>query len=412
MDINIRFNRELFPIVAEGLLSRISFGIVGFALPLYGLHLGLSMGLIGLLASLHFIVEMLFKPFLSSKADKIGLKKSVAIALITRSIVALLLACSGAVWHIFAIRAIHGLSEALREPSINALIAQAGGKKRIASAFGWYNTVRVVAGSLGKALAGILITYSGYNYFLVFSVAFVIALLGVFVVVPNIQVSESSDICENNEPKSGTDDMSEFEDNPSSTKPDISILPFLGFGVLLSGTATMLNILFPVLATEYAGLTEAQAGIMYAATTIAIILTGPIFGWLSDNVSQKLVLAIRGITNILSSLIYFLFPSFSGFTAGLIIDDMGKTAFRSAWGSLMAHLAQRDVKKRVRTMGYMGTSENAGEIIGPLLAGLLWNMYGVAVLLLTRVLLSVVVEIYTIFLFRYMNKYQSDKARK
>ena len=68
-----------------------------------------------------------------------------------------------------------------------------------------------------------------------------------------------------------------------------------------AGTAEMLNGLFPILATEYAGLSPAQAGIVYAVSTLATIFSGPVFGWLSDNVSRKLVLMVRGAANTLSS---------------------------------------------------------------------------------------------------------------
>src|SRR5207245_10131779 len=107
-------------------------------------------------------------------------------------------------------------------------------------------------------------------------------------------------------------------------------LSVVGLGVLIAGSADMLHGLFPVLATEYAGLSEAQAGIVYAVSTLVTIFSGPIFGWLSDNVSRKLVLMVRGVANILSSRLYVVAPSFFGGLAAKSVDHRCKAAFRPA----------------------------------------------------------------------------------
>src|SRR5512142_1239363 len=55
-----RTHLSLLAITAEGLLSRLSFGVIGFALPLYARHLGLSFTQIGILVSLNSAVALLF----------------------------------------------------------------------------------------------------------------------------------------------------------------------------------------------------------------------------------------------------------------------------------------------------------------------------------------------------------------
>jgi len=74
----------------------------------------------------------------------------------------------------------------------------------------------------------------------------------------------------------------------------------------------MLNTFFPILATEYAGLSAAQAGGLYAIGGLAA-LAGPGFGWLSDHVSRALVLQLRGAANVLSSVLYLVSPTLAGF---------------------------------------------------------------------------------------------------
>ena len=91
-------------------------------------------------------------------ADRYGLKRTYTTSIGLHSFVALLLALARSPWQLYAIKSVHGMSKAMRDPSSSALIAEQGGKKAIASAFAWYHTAEIVAGSLGKALVGLLLT--------------------------------------------------------------------------------------------------------------------------------------------------------------------------------------------------------------------------------------------------------------
>jgi MFS family permease len=170
-----------------------------------------------------------------------------------------------------------------------------------------------------------------------------------------------------------------------------------GFGVLITGTATMLGNLFPLLATQYAGLTEAEAGIVYLVSVLVILFAGPFFGWLSDHVSRKLVLSLRGVANTVSSILYIVFPDFWGVMGARVIDDMGKAAFRPAWGELMARISGADRPRRARILGRLSLAENIGETTGPLLAGFLWQTWGVTTMLAVRAALAIVTELYALF---------------
>src|SRR5438094_6759058 len=170
-----RVSSSLIAIVAEGLFSRLSFGLISFALPLYARHLGLSLSEVGILVALNSAVAVVLKPLLGWVADRFGLKRTLVAAIGLRSLVSLLLGFASAPWELFAVRSAHGLSMSLRDPSVNALIAEHGGKKSVASAFAWYQTARTVAGSMSKALAGILLTVTAANYPLVFFVGFALS---------------------------------------------------------------------------------------------------------------------------------------------------------------------------------------------------------------------------------------------
>ena len=172
----------LIAIVAEGFLSRLSFGVIGFALPLYAYHLGMKLSDIGILASINLVVALALKPAMGVVADRFGRKRSFTAATSLRSVVSLMLAFVSSPWQLLAVRSVYGVSQSLRDPALNALLAEHGGQQRIAAAFGWYSTAKSVGGSLGAAVGGILLGLTASNYPLVFSVAFALSILPVFIV--------------------------------------------------------------------------------------------------------------------------------------------------------------------------------------------------------------------------------------
>lgn len=382
---------SLYAILAEGFLSRLSFGIIGFTLPLFAYRkLGLSLTETGFLFSINLIAEQLFKPVMGWVADRVGVKRVFTTAIAFRSLVALLFAFSATPFQVFAIKFLHGFSESLRDPTVSVLIAENARKKSLAQAFGWYTTAKMSAGSVGKALGGILLAVFAENYSIVFFVAFVLSILPLLVVTRYVK-----------EPPKADHQNDEKDDSKESIKPngpngDAKLLPVVILGFLIAGTAQMIANLFPLLAMEYAGLNVSQTSAIYGISVFAIVISGPVFGWISDNVSRRFVMTVRGIANTISSVLFFFFPGFAGMTIGLTVDSMGKAAFRPAWGAIMAQLAGQDRQRRARTMSYLSLGEGLGETLGPLLGGFIWNTWGVGAMLAVRVVMALIGEVYAV----------------
>src|SRR5881396_1840388 len=155
-------------LVAEGFFMRLGFGIIAFTLPLYARHLGLNLAETGALLAVTGVVKVALKPAAGWVADRVGAKRGLVAALGLRSLVSFLLAFASAPWQLYSIRTIHGLSTSVRDPAVNALIAEHGDEKAMGSAFAWYFTAKSLANSLGKAVAGALLTLTAANFSAVF----------------------------------------------------------------------------------------------------------------------------------------------------------------------------------------------------------------------------------------------------
>jgi MFS family permease len=381
-------------LLGEGFLSRLSFGILGFAMPLYARSLGMSMAEIGLLISVNTAVTMLLKPAMGTLADRWGLRRSLIAGVALRSLTTLLFAFSWAPWHLFATRAVHGMSQSMRSPPVNALLAEYGGRKSVASVFAWYSTAKQVAASAGRAIAGVLITFTAGKYAPVFVVAFVMSALPLALVWLFVKPA----------PPSAKGDTPAAAPAPATPRTGrarpAGLMSIVTLGAMMSGTAAMLRGLFPILATEYGGLTEAQTGLIYLGSTVVTLAGGPLFGWISDRVSRDAVLLVRGASNIFSSAIYLFAPGLAGIAAAKLVDDAGKAAFRPAWGAMMATASEHDTGNRARNMAVMSLGEDIGEFAGPALAGLLLASGGLVALMGVRIGLAALTEAYAIFVSR------------
>jgi MFS family permease len=393
-------NPAILALVAEGFLMRLAFGIIAFTLPLYARHLGLSLAETGTLLAVTGVVKVALKPLMGWVADRVGTKRGLIAALGLRSLVSFLFAFASAPWQLFSIRTIHGLSTSVRDPAVNALIAEHGDEKAIGSAFAWYFTAKSLANSMGKAVAGALLTLTASNFTALFLITWAISSLTLPAVMLFVPGAKRKRAPEQHRGGGEESDAGAVREVPEVHGKNRSVraraVPLIGLGFLISVTGSMIDRFYPILATEYAGMTEAQAGVVYLASSVVTLVVGPLFGWVSDHLGRKPTVALRSLANAGSSLLYLLFPTRAGFTAGKLLDDAGKAGFRPAWGALKADVASLDKKRRAQMMGWMDIGDDAGDVVGPVGGGLLWDAWGIVGLLVTRIALAVVTEVYAV----------------
>ena len=404
-----RRTAALFALVAEGFLMRLGFGILSFAVPLYARRLGMNLAETGALLALTGIVKVALKPAAGWLADRIGTKRGLVGALVLRSVVSFLFAFAGVPWQLYSLRTMHGLSTSLRDPAVNALIAETGDEKAMGSAFAWYFTAKSLANALGKAAAGVLLAATDSNFTAVFLVTWAISSLTLPAVILWVPDPRRSSRLEVVRPPGAADAVS--AQSPTSSAPPSTRVPrsaiagkaagVVGLGFLISVTASMIDRFYPILATEYAHMSPGQAGMVYLASALVALVAGPAFGWLSDSYGRKPTVFLRSAANAGSSLLYLVAPNAAGFTAGKLLDDGGRAGFRPTWGALKADVSSLDRGQRAQWMGVMDVGDDLGDVIGPVGGGLLWQAGGVVGLLVARIALAVLTEVYAArFLWR------------
>lgn len=383
-------------LAAEGFLTRLGFGMVNFTLPLFALSMGMSIAEIGLLGSIRGVSILAIKPVVGRLAVRFGAKPIFLNAILGRVVTSVLLALSWSPIQLIVLRVLHGASVAARDPTAASLLATYAPPGRLARSFAWYTTAKDVGGALGYGAAGLTLGLTANNYrapFMIAGLTSAAAFLLAARYLPSRSAAAAEGAAGDAAALAAERDAQAVEASPTRERPrGPSRLMLSIFGAAVGGTAQMLYGLFPVLAVKYAHLSEAETGIILTASAGVLLVSGPGFAWISDRFGRHFTLFIRAAANAISSLVYLLQPNLGGVAGARLLDDAGKAAFRPTWGALMTDDAGK--VRSAAAIADLDTAYSLGETVGPLLAGWLWQMFGIGPMLITRAVLALATELF------------------
>jgi len=380
-------DRTVQAVVLEGFLNRLGFGIVTFALPLYALQLGLSLTEIGIVVAAKAFVQPAVKPLMGMLIDRVGARRGYLIAVSFRFAGALVLPFASTMGALIAVRMLQGAASAAQDPAAITVIAKRGDGTRLGRRFATTMSARDVGRVSAGLIGGLLIAATGSFLVLWIAVA-VIAALPILVVWRWVHDVPDA-------PQETTEPAVAASGAATADRVfrDRRLRLVAGLGLLAGTTAHMTNALFQVYASEVAGLSAAQIGLITSLSIGVLLAVGPPSGWIADRYGSGALSSARGVANAGSSLLYLFFPVFGGMLAGRLVDDTGKAAFRPTWGALVGAAARKAGPRGGRVAATLDAALSLGEAIGPLLAAVLWDTFGFAVFLGVRAALGIATEL-------------------
>jgi MFS family permease len=393
-------------VIAEGFLGRLTFGMVSFALPLYALHLGLSLSEIGILISIRTVITLGLKPVAGWASDRVGVRAVYLAGTFARVLAVATLFFADSLLTLTLVRFFQAASAAGRDVASLGAIAR-DADNRVGTIYSWYVSAKHVGGVAGAGVAGLILSASGDGFQMLFAIVLALSVLptvGVWFGLREVREVETV--------TDGPTRLPEPETQlfRSRIEESFRLLRELSgpasVGMLIAASAYMVHGLFPILATEYAGLSTAQAGLIYSLSAAVFLIAGPFYGWITDRYGRLVGIASRSAANIGSSVMYMVSPTFFGMAAARSVDDIGKAAFRPAWASAITNIAAKDPPRKGRRLGTLDAMQEIGEIAGPALAGILWQTGGVFALFGVRIAIAIVAEISAIAVFGELQNYR------
>ena len=327
-------------------------------LPVFAASLGASNAFLGLIVSVSTFTGMVLKPLIGALSDRWGRRWWLLAGTAFFAIMPFLYRFVTTPEQLFLIRIVHGLATAIYGPVTLAYVAEQTGPRR-AEGLGWFGLARSGGYILGPALAGWLLLRMPPP-----QVFTVIGVLGSLAFIPVLMLPADA------KPR-------------TRTRPPIlrQIRAGLSAGghtpaIWLAGglEATAFIALYaakaflPVYATQ-AGLNIGLIGLFFSVQEGVHVLGRPLAGRLADRRGYPQLIA-AGMAAMAVALP--LLTVVQGPVALLALAALLGAGQALVFPSTIALIAvQVDPHHLGAGMGLLGTMQNAGKVIGPVLAGLL-----------------------------------------
>lgn len=192
---------------------------------------------------------------------------------------------------------------------------------------------------------------------------------------------------------------------PKEKEPNVWAFALLG-AALTAPAYMVTGEFFTVLVIKLQITGTALGLIKLISETIVPLFFGPFFGYLADRLGTSKVIGLRSIANIVTSGLFWITPWFAGamlsFMIGLAraVDEIGKAAFKPTWGAIAAKVSSFNLANRSRTMGILEGGVDASDLAFPPLAGLLFQYFSLGYLMLVRLIIAAIAEVYAVLIMR------------
>lgn len=343
-----------------------SFGahIVAVNLPTYAAAVGVGLAMIGVLIAIYDFAEILAKPVFGALADKQGMKRTMLAGITVFTLASLLFPIIDPRL-LIVVRFLQGLGAAALSAVSLALVAVYYTENR-GRAYGVYNALKGAGYVISPIVGGLIIAKTNFAaIFLVTAAIGVVAFL-LSLVLPE-PAAKSAEVFDDDDDFSFTGFFSVFREP--------QLLPWFTVTVVNMFFVSILFGFLPV-RIHALGYGPLQAGILLTIPAASYLVIQPLAGALADKVDAawtiRLGLLAAGVSVIL-------FPFISG-AALILVSIIGGFGVGTVWtntDALVSGLAKAG--KIGATMGAAGSFKELGDMVGPLLIGVVSQAFGLPV---------------------------------
>lgn len=362
-----------------------SFGahIVAVNLPFYAEKVGIGLTMIGFLIAVYDFAEIVAKPVFGGLADKKGMKNALYLGIIIFTLASLLYPFVPPKL-LIVVRFLQGLGGAALSAVSLAMVGILY-KDNKGKAFGIYNAIKGLGYVVSPIIGGAIImksSFAGIFY----------ACAGIGIIALLLAFTLPADKQKNSSPFDDDDDFS--LKNIWVVFKNKTLLPWFLIIVINMFFVGILFGFLPVRIHEL-GYNPFNTGLILSVTTISYLLVQPVAGWLADKFNPVLILRIGMLLSCISTAsIPFVTGAYM-----IIICIVAGIGIGVVWTNSDAMLSSlSDEKQMGATMGAAGSFKELGDMIGPLLMGVIsqslglqWGFVICAVLGFAALLITIIV---------------------
>lgn len=365
-------NSALFVVCAAVFVLVVGTGMVAPMLAPYAASLGASGFLIGALYACFYMVRLVAGPAIGKFSDKRGARTVLIASLCLYPLIAVVYWYASSSYGLLSARLLHGLASAMMLPMAMAYIGSITEIGKEGQYMGVYNTTLFLANGIGPLIGGVLV--QRYGAPVAFIALFWLALFSLATTVfgvPRIPMHSKP----NNARKAN---IRKSDNGPSEGPVSIFKRPSLMALCSTNFVSAILSIFFVSFFTVFSikkGFSMVETGILLALNNIVIALSQAPLGKLVDRVDRFSCIIGSGFV---IAVLLPVFPQVESILAiGLLMVVVGVVFGTTlAASSALAVEVGRNVGMG-SAMGVLSSATSAGMIVGPLVSGVIVELFGV-----------------------------------
>jgi len=341
--------------------AMLGLGIIAPLMPIYAKSLGATGIWLGIIFSGFSLSRAIFMPIVGKLSDKRGRKGFITSGLLLYSLISLLYTLAGKVYHLTAVRLVHGLASAMVVPVAMAYIGEVAEKGKEGSAMGAFNLALLLGTGSGPFLGGLLNDSFGIaSVFYAMAGLAAIAFLITVLFLPDIRYSG----------RAKADHSVSFRE---TIKNNVMKGLLLYNAISAVGRGGIMAFL-PILASKI-DINSSQVGVIISFHIFLIALLQSPSGRLADRYN-KLFLVLIGST--VAGLALLLTPIARNFWQLFFISSIMGLGGATGMPSVAAITVEVGKKLGMGvSMGLFNTATSVGMIAAPLISGMVMDAMGI-----------------------------------
>lgn len=360
--------REILVLIAAAFAIAVGYGLVAPVLPQYASSFGVGVAAASAVVSAFAFCRLMFAPAGGRILDAIGERRTYLIGLVIVALSSFATAFAGSYWQLLLFRGLGGLGSTMFTISAMGLIVRLAPPDSRGRISGMYASTFLIGGILGPVIGGLLAGFGLQAPFLIYGAAILLAAAVVFWRIPPQSLQDRA---------------------AAKAQVRMSFREAWQFGAyrasLVSGFAngwTSMGIrvaLIPLIASAVFGAGPALSGIALTVFAAGSAVALSFSGRISDSVGRKpLVISGLVLAGVMTAIIGFT-DSVWVFAVASFLSGVGSGTLNPGQQAAVADVIGPQ-RSGGTVLSRFQMSQDAGQILGPILAGALVDAAGFSTL--------------------------------
>lgn len=351
-------------LIAAAFVIAIGYGIVAPVLPQFASSFGVGVAAASAVVSAFALCRLLFAPASGAVVNKLGERPTYLIGLLVVAVSSAATAFAETYWQLLLFRGLGGIGSTMFTVSAMGLIVRLAPPRMRGRISGFYATAFLLGGILGPVVGGLLAGFGMQAPFIIYAVALLIASAVVYFRLKDETLATRK--ATNPQPPMTFREAFEVGAYRSALVSSFAT-GWTAYGVRVA--------LIPLLAVQLVGEGPQVAGLALAVFAAGNALALAFTGRLTDKLGRKPLILTGLIVCALATIGVGLVSSVPMFVILSLISGMGSGTLNPGQQAAVADVIGPE-RAGGRVLSRYQMSADAGQILGPILAGALADAAG------------------------------------